>query len=205
MIKFKKKNLSGSSKRWIQRHHNDDLVNKAKKLGYRSRAIFKLEEINNKLSFLNKNKNIIDLGAAPGSWSQYLSKQGFKNLLAIDILEINKLPNVKFIIGDFTNEDIKKKILQEFEEIDIILSDIASNTTGNKKLDSFKTNSICLDVLDFASNNLVNSGYVLAKYFNGELDKEIIEFSRKYFRKNKIIKPRSSRKDSKEMYVFAQK
>ncbi|MCI5054216.1 MAG: RlmE family RNA methyltransferase [Pelagibacteraceae bacterium] len=205
MIKFKKKNLSGSSKRWIQRHYNDDLVNKAKKLGYRSRAIFKLEEINNKLSFLNKNKNIIDLGAAPGSWSQYLSKQGFKNLLAIDILEINKLPNVKFILGDFTNEDIKKKILQEFEEIDIILSDIASNTTGNKKLDSFKTNSICLDVLDFASNNLVNSGYVLAKYFNGELDKEIIEFSRKYFRKNKIIKPRSSRKDSKEMYVFAQK
>jgi len=108
LIKFKKKNLSGSSKRWIQRHHNDDLVNKAKKLGYRSRAIFKLEEINNRFCFLNKNKNIIDLGAAPGSWSQYLSKQGFKNVVAVDVLEMNSVANVKFILGDFTNEDIKK-------------------------------------------------------------------------------------------------
>jgi len=205
LVKFKKKSLSGSSKRWIQRHHNDDLVNKARKLGYRSRAIFKLEEINNKLHFLNKNKNILDLGAAPGSWSQYLSKQGFKNIVAVDVLEMNNVSNVKFILGDFTNEDIKKKIFEEFKKIDIIISDIASNTTGNKKLDSFKTNSICLDVLDFATNNLENDGYVLAKYFNGELDKDIIEFSRNNFSKNKIIKPKSSRKDSKEMYVFAQK
>ena len=116
MVKFKKKNLSGSSKRWIQRHHNDDLVNKARKLGYRSRAIFKLEEINNKLHFLNKNKNILDLGAAPGSWSQYLSKQGFKNIVAVDVLEMNNVSNVKFILGDFTNEDIKKKFSKNLKK-----------------------------------------------------------------------------------------
>ena len=205
MVKFKKKSLSGSSKRWIQRHHNDDLVNRAKKLGYRSRAVFKLEEINNKLGFLNSNNNIIDLGSAPGSWSQYLSKKGFSNIVAIDILEMNSISNVNFILGDFTNEDIKKKIFQIFKKIDTIISDIAANTTGNKKLDSFKTNSICLDVLQFASENLNSGGNVLSKYFNGELDKEIITFSRANFKISKVIKPKSSRKDSKEMYIFAQK
>jgi len=205
LVKFKKKSLSGSSKRWIQRHHNDDLVNRAKKLGYRSRAVFKLEEINNKLDFLNSNNNIIDLGSAPGSWSQYLSKKGFSNIVAIDILEMNSISNVNFILGDFTNEDIKKKISHIFKKIDTIISDIAANTTGNKKLDSFKTNSICLDVLQFASENLNSGGNVLSKYFNGELDKEIITFSRANFKISKVIKPKSSRKDSKEMYIFAQK
>ena len=205
MVKFKKKSLSGSSKRWIQRHHNDDLVNRAKKLGYRSRAVFKLEEINNKLGFLNSNNNIIDLGSAPGSWSQYLSKKGFSNIVAIDILEMNSISNVNFILGDFTINDIKKKIFQIFKKIDTIISDIAANTTGNKKLDSFKTNSICLDVLQFASENLNSGGNVLSKYFNGELDKEIITFSRANFKISKVIKPKSSRKDSKEMYIYAQK
>ena len=205
MVKFKKKSLSGSSKRWIQRHHNDDLVNRAKKLGYRSRAVFKLEEINNKLGFLNSNNNIIDLGSAPGSWSQYLSKKGFSNIVAIDILEMHSISNVNFILGDFTNGDIKKKIFQIFKKIDTIISDIAANTTGNKKLDSFKTNSICLDVLQFASENLYSGGNVLSKYFNGELDKEIITFSRANFKISKVIKPKSSRKDSKEMYIFAQR
>jgi len=205
LVKFKKKSLSGSSKRWIQRHHNDDLVNRAKKLGYRSRAVFKLEEINNKLGFLNSNNNIIDLGSAPGSWSQYLSKKGFSKIVAIDILEMNSISNVNFILGDFTINDIKKKIFQIFKKIDTIISDIAANTTGNKKLDSFKTNSICLDVLQFASKNLNSGGNVLSKYFNGELDKEIITFSRANFKISKVIKPKSSRKDSKEMYIFAQK
>ena len=205
MVKFKKKSLSGSSKRWIQRHHNDDLVNRAKKLGYRSRAVFKLEEIDNKLGFLNPNNNIVDLGSSPGSWSQYLSKKGFLNIIAIDILEMNSISNVKFVLGDFTNEDIKKKIFKIFKKIDTIISDIAANTTGNKKLDSFKTNSICLDVLQFASEKLNSGGSVLSKYFNGELDKEIITFSRKNFNISKVIKPKSSRKNSKEMYIFAQR
>ena len=104
MVKFKKKSLSGSSKRWIQRHHNDDLVLKAKSLNFRSRAVFKLEEINKKIKFLNKKDNILDLGASPGSWSQFLVKKGFKNILAVDILNMHSISGVTFILGDFTDE-----------------------------------------------------------------------------------------------------
>ena len=205
MIKFKKKNLSGSSKRWIQRHHNDELVNKARELGFRSRAIFKLEEINNKLCFLKKKNNILDLGSAPGSWSQYLSKNGFENIIAVDILKMNNIQNVKFIQGDFTKKEIKQEIFNQFDKIDIIISDIAVNTTGNKKLDSYKTNSICLYVLNFAIKYLDQKGSVLSKFFNGELDKDIIDICKKNFGKVKIFKPKSSRKDSKEMYIYSHK
>jgi len=205
LVKFKKKSLSGSSKRWIQRHHNDPLVNNAKKYGYRSRAVFKLEEINKKINFLNKNQNIIDLGSSPGSWSQYLKKIGYKNILAVDVIKMEQFDEISFIHGDFTDADIQKKIIEKFNIIETILSDIAVNTTGNKKLDSFKTNSICLEVLNFATQNLINGGHLLCKFFNGELDKEIIKFSKLNFKINKIIKPKSSRKDSKEMYLYCNK
>lgn len=205
MVKFKKKSLSGSSKRWIQRHHNDNLVIKAKKLGFRSRAVFKLEEINKKINFLNQNQNIIDLGSSPGSWSQYLSKRNFKNILAVDIVQMKNLIEVDFLKGDFMDDKIQEQIIEKFSVIDIILSDIAVNTTGNKKLDSYKTNSVCLDVLNFANKNLIKDGHVLSKFFNGELDRDIIKYSKNNFKISKIIKPESSRKDSKEMYIYCKK
>ena len=205
MIKFKKKSLSGSSKRWLQRHHNDNLVSKAKQKGFRSRAVFKLEEIDNKFKFLDKNQNVIDLGSSPGSWSQYLSKKKFKNILAVDVIEMDTLEGVYFIKGDFLDDNIQKKIKLKFNSIDIILSDIAANTTGNKKLDSFKTNTICLDVINFAKNHLSSQGHLLCKFFNGELDKDIIKLSKDYFELSRIIKPKSSRKDSKEMYLYCKK
>ena len=205
MIKFKKKSLSGSSKRWLQRHHNDNLVSKAKQKGFRSRAVFKLEEIDNKFKFLDKNQNVIDLGSSPGSWSQYLSKKKFKNILAVDVIEMDTLEGVYFIKGDFLDDNIQKKIKLKFSSIDIILSDIAANTTGNKKLDSFKTNTICLDVINFAKNHLSSQGHLLCKFFNGELDKNIIKLSKDYFKLSRIIKPKSSRKDSKEMYLYCRK
>jgi 23S rRNA (uridine2552-2'-O)-methyltransferase len=205
LIKFKRKNLKASSKRWLQRHHNDRLIIKAKKLGYRSRAVFKLEEINNKLNFLKKEQNIIDLGSAPGSWSQFLCKKGFKNILAIDILQMDEIKDVDFIFGNFLDDHVQKKIVNKFNKIDVVISDIAVNTTGNKKIDAYNTNSITLDVLHFSKKNLILGGAVLCKYFNGELDKDIIDFARNNFNKNKIIKPKSSRKDSKEMYIFCQK
>ena len=202
MVKFKKKSLSGSSKRWIQRHHNDDLVLKAKSLGYRSRAVFKLEEIDLKIKFLKKKDNILDLGASPGSWSQFLVKKGFKKILAVDILNMDNISGVNFILGDFTEEKTQDKIKNYFNRINTIISDIAVNTTGNKSLDSFKTNSITLNVLNFANTNLSIGSNVLCKYFNGELDKDIIEYAKNNFSKSKIIKPKSSRQDSKEMYIF---
>ena len=204
MIKFKKKSLSGSSKRWLQRQHNDELVIKEKKLGFRSRAVFKLEEINQKLKILKKNDVILDLGSAPGSWSQFLRKKGYKQIIAVDVLEMEKIDKVHFIFGDFTEDDTQKQIKNAYENLDVILSDIAAKTTDNKKLDSFKTNSICLEVLEFAYKFLGKNGRVLCKFFNGELDKDIISFSKKNFKKNKIIKPSSSRKDSKENYIYCE-
>lgn len=204
MIKFKKKNLSGSSKRWLQRHHNDDLVIKAKKLGYRSRAVFKLEELDSKFKLFKKNDNILDLGSSPGSWSQLLIKRGCKNILAVDLLNMDQIHNVDFLEGDFTDDEIQEKIKDKYKSFDLILSDIAANTTGNKKLDAFKTNTICLEVLKFSLNFLNNNGKVLCKFFNGELDKDIISFSKNNFTSSKIIKPSSSRKDSKENYIFSQ-
>ena len=204
MIKFKKKSLSGSSKRWIQRQHNDELVVKAKKLGFRSRAVFKLEEINQKLKILKKNDVILDLGSAPGSWSQFLRKRGYQKIIAVDILEMENIDKVHFIYGDFTEGNTQKQIMNIYENADVILSDIAANTTGNKKLDSFKTNSVCLEVLEFARKFLSKNGRVLCKFFNGELDKDIISFSKINFKKNKIIKPSSSRKDSKENYIYCE-
>jgi cell division protein FtsJ len=204
LIKFKKKSLSGSSKRWLQRQHNDELVIKAKKLGYRSRAVFKLEEINQKLKILKRNDIILDLGSSPGSWSQFLRKKGYDNIIAVDILEMEKIDKVHFIFGDFTEDDIQEQIRKIYKNVDVILSDIAANTTGNKKLDSFKTNSVCLEVLDFAYKFLGKNGRVLCKFFNGELDKDIILFSKMNFKKNKIIKPSSSRKDSKENYIYCE-
>ena len=204
MIKFNKKSLSGSSKRWIQRHHNDDLVLKAKSFGFRSRAIFKLEEIDEKLKFLKKTNNIVDLGSSPGSWSQYLVKKGFKNIIAVDILNMKNIEGVTFVLGDFTEKNIQDKI-KKFNRVDTIVSDIAVNTTGNKSLNSLKTNSITLDVLNFANKNLPKRGQVLSKFFNGELDKEIFEFAKNNFSKLKVIKPKTSRKDSKEMYIYCYK
>lgn len=202
MIKFKKKNLSGSSKRWIQRHRNDSLVIKAKTLGFRSRAVFKLEEIDKKIKFLKKSDYILDLGASPGSWSQFLVKKGFMNILAVDILNMQIIPGVTFILGDFTKEKIQEKIRNKFKKIDTIISDIAVNTTGDKNLDSFKTNTVTLNTLNFAIENLSPSSNILCKFFNGELDKDIIEFAKKNFSKSKIIKPKSSRQGSKEMYIY---
>ena len=204
MIKFKKKSLSGSSKRWLQRHHNDELVKKAKRLGYRSRAVFKLEEINNKIKFLRSNDKILDLGSAPGSWSQFLIKKGYTNILAIDLIEMKDLQGINFIRGDFTDVEVQKKIYENHSYFDVILSDIAANTTGNKKLDAFKTNSTCLEVLNFSKNFLNLKGRILCKFFNGELDKEIISISKKNFKISKIIKPSSSRKDSKENYIYCE-
>jgi len=204
LIKFKKKSLSGSSKRWLQRQHNDELVIIAKKLGYRSRAVFKLEELNQKLKILKKNDVILDLGSAPGSWCQFLRKKSYDKIVAVDILEMEKIDKVQFIFGDFTEIVTQEQIKNIYQSVDVVLSDIAANTTGNKKLDSFKTNSICLEVLEFAKKFLSKNGRVLCKFFNGELDKDIILFSKKNFKKNKIIKPSSSRKDSKENYIYCE-
>ena len=192
------------SKDWINRQKRDIYVRQSKIEGFRSRAVYKLEEIDKKFKIFNNGKSILDLGAAPGSWSQYIVKN-FKNIkiASIDLQKFEKIENVFQIIGDFTKKNYKKEILNFFEgKIDIVLSDMAVNTTGNKNLDSIQTSELCLDAMQFSKEVLKNDGKFISKIFVGSTFNEIIAESKKIFKKSKIFKPSASRKESKESFII---
>ncbi|MFM8422531.1 MAG: SAM-dependent methyltransferase [Candidatus Fonsibacter sp.] len=164
MKKFKNKNLTASSKNWITRQFNDPYTKLAKQKGYRSRSAFKLIEINDKFKFLKNNLNILDLGSAPGGWSQVcaeINKNG-KNL-SIDILNMKTIDNIFFYKKDFNDSDFLDFINDFFKQnkVDIVLSDMAVNTTGNKDLDAIKTNAIALDVVNLSKLILKTKQYQL--------------------------------------------
>ena len=191
------------SKDWINRQKRDIYVRQSKIEGFRSRAVYKLQEIDKKFKIFNNGKSILDLGAAPGSWSQYIVKN-FKNIkiASIDLQKFEKIENVFQIIGDFTEQNYKKQILNFFEgKIDIVLSDMAVNTTGNKNLDSIQTSELCLDAMRFSKEVLKKNGVFVSKIFIGSTFNEIIDESKKIFRKNKVFKPSASRKESKESFI----
>ncbi len=192
------------SKDWINRQKRDIYVRQSKIEGFRSRAVYKLQEIDKKFKIFNNGKSILDLGAAPGSWSQYIVKN-FKNIkiASIDLQKFEKIENVFQIIGDFTEKNYKKQILNFFEgKIDIVLSDMAVNTTGNKNLDSIQTSELCLDAMHFSKDVLKNDGKFISKIFVGSTFNEIIAESKKIFKKSKVFKPSASRKESKESFII---
>ena len=191
------------SKNWINKQKRDIYVRRAKLEGFRSRAVYKLEEINNKFKFLKNGQTIVDLGGAPGSWSQYLSEK-LKNtkILAIDLLDIKEIKNVHIIKGDFNDKIYKNKIKDYFNsKIDLVISDMAVNTTGNKNLDAVVTGELVLEAIDFASNNLKANGQFVSKIFMGSSFNDIVNISKKIFKDTNIFKPPSSRKDSKETFI----
>ena len=191
------------SKNWINKQKRDIYVRRAKLEGFRSRAVYKLEEINNKFKFLKNGQAIVDLGGAPGSWSQYLSEK-LKNtkILAIDLLDIKEIENVHIIKGDFNDKIYKNKIKDYFNsKIDLVISDMAVNTTGNKNLDAIVTGELVLEAIDFASNNLKANGQFVSKIFMGSSFNDIVNISKKIFKDTNIFKPPSSRKDSKETFI----
>jgi cell division protein FtsJ len=203
--KFKNKNLRSSSKNWISRQSSDPYARLAKREGYRSRSAFKLIEINKKFNFLKNNLNIIDLGSSPGGWSQVISninKNG-KNL-SVDILQMEKINNISFIKKDFNDGDFLKFTDDFFNnsKVDLVLSDMAANTTGNRDLDAFKTNSLALEVINLSKNVLKKQSYLLLKFFTGKDDQLLIIGVTDLFEKIIRIKPDSSRKDSREMYLL---
>ncbi len=192
------------SKNWINRQRNDIYVKKSKIEGYRSRAVYKLEEINQKFKIFKNGISILDLGSAPGSWSQYIIKN-FKNikLASVDLKKIDEIDNVFHVIGDFRQNIFKKKILDFFNsKIDIIISDMAENTTGNKNLDSIQTSELCLDAMRFSKEVLKKDGKFVSKIFVGSTFNEIINESKKIFKNNKVFKPNASRKESKESFII---
>ncbi len=205
MEKFKNKNLRASSKNWISRQSSDAYARLAKKEGYRSRSAFKLIDINKKFNFLKNNLNIIDLGSSPGGWSQVISKvnKNGKNL-SVDILQMEKINNISFFKKDFNDSDFLKFADDFFNnsKVDLVLSDMAVNTTGNRDLDAFKTNSLALEVVSLSKNVLKNKSFLLLKFFTGRDDDLLIKGVKDFFEKIIRIKPDSSRKDSREMYLL---
>ena len=205
MKKFKNKNLTASSKSWIARQFNDPYTKLAKQKGYRSRSAFKLIEINKKFKFLKNNLNIVDLGSAPGGWSQVCSEinKNGKNL-SIDILDMDKIDNIFFYKKDFNEVDFLYFINNFFDQnkVDIVLSDMAVNTTGNKDLDAIKTNSIAFDVINLSKVILKPKSTLLVKIFSGKDEDILIKNTKDFFKSIERIKPDSSRKESREMYLL---
>ena len=205
MKKFKNKNLTASSKNWIARQFSDPYTKLAKQKGYRSRSAFKLIEINDKFKFLKNNLNILDLGSAPGGWSQVcaeINKNG-KNL-SIDILNMETIDNIFFYKKDFNDSDFLDFINDFFKQnkVDIVLSDMAVNTTGNKDLDAIKTNAIALDVVNLSKLILKTKSALLVKIFSGKDENILIKNAKKIYKDIERIKADSSRKESREMYLL---
>ena len=192
------------SKNWIIRQKRDIFVRQSKIEGYRSRAIYKLKEIDEKFKIFKNTTSIIDLGAAPGSWSQYIIRQYKKNLvLAIDLLDFEHIDKVNKIVGDFTKSENKEKIKNFFEKkVDVVISDMAVNTTGNKNLDAIVTGELCIEAMEFAFEMLDKKGKFVSKIFMGSSFNEIVADAKKKFREVNIFKPLSSRKDSKESFII---
>ena len=194
------------SKNWLRKQRKDPYFNLSKIKGYRSRSAFKLIEMNKKFKILRKNSNLLDLGSSPGGWSQVASEELVGgSILAIDIKEMEKINNVTFIKGDFQNDEISKKIESFFNnKADIVLSDMAANTSGNKELDSYRTGALCLNSMNLSIKILNKDGIFLSKIFMGSVFEEINKNAKKYFKKVVKYKPKSSKKESKEIYIFCQ-
>tara|TARA_B100000700_G_scaffold301089_1_gene369978 strand:+ start:122 stop:733 length:612 start_codon:yes stop_codon:yes gene_type:complete len=192
------------SKNWINKQKSDIFVRKSKIEGYRSRAAYKLIEINEKFKIIKNGISIVDLGAAPGSWSQYISTS-FKNikLLSIDIKQMKQLKNTYQITGNFNEKKFQDKIKNYFNsKIDAVISDMAENTTGNKNIDVISTSELCKEAMYFSKDILKDNGSFVCKIFMGSTFNEIMEESKLLFKQIKVFKPTSSRKDSKESFII---
>ncbi len=192
------------SKNWINKQKRDIYVRQSKLEGYRSRAVYKLQEIQTKFNVINNGMSIVDLGAAPGSWSEFISRK-FKNikLVAIDLKELDKIENVTHIKGDFTDEITQKKIEKNFDEkIDLVVSDMAVNTTGNKNVDSLVTGELSIEAMNFSLKILKKNGIFVSKIFMGSSFNEIVDSAKKNFKEFHVYKPPSSRKESKENFII---
>ena len=197
----------GSSRRWMHEHLNDEYVKKAQKEGYRCRAVYKLLEIIEKKHIINKGDTVLDLGAAPGGWSQVAVKITGKSgqVIASDILPIEEINGVNFIQGDFTEQSVYDELMNLIKgsSIDIVLSDMAPNMSGQLSVDQPKSMYLADLAIDFALKILSRNGHFIVKVFQGDGFDEYIKKSRSSFRKVSIIKPKASRPRSKEVYLLA--
>ena len=192
------------SKNWINKQHRDIYVRQSKVDGYRARSAYKLIEINEKFKIFKVGMTVLDIGAAPGSWSQYVSKI-VKNgkIICLDLKEMKKIENTIQIKGDFTELEIQKKIKENLtNKIDVIISDMAVNTTGIKDIDSIQTGELCKEAMNFSKDVISINGFFVSKIFMGSTFNEIVALGKNIFKEVKVFKPKSSRKDSKESFII---
>ena len=192
------------SKNWVNKQRRDTYVRQSKVDGYRARSAYKLIEIDEKFKIFKGGLTVIDIGAAPGSWSQYASKVVRNGkIISIDLKEMEPIDNTVQIKGDFTEDETQKKI-KEFltSKSDVVMSDMAVNTTGIKNIDSIQTGELCKEAMIFSKDIISSSGFFVSKIFMGGSFNEIVQLGKKIFKEVKVFKPKSSRKDSKESFII---
>ncbi len=199
---------SKSSRRWLDEHVNDPFVQRANREGWRSRAVFKLEEVDLKERLIKQGMRIIDLGAAPGGWSQYAARKlkGNGYIIALDLLEMAPLDGVEFIQGDFREEEILQKLLDSLagKKADLVMSDMAPNISGMAAVDQPRGMHLAELSLDLCREALAPGGALLVKVFQGVGFQELLTQMRGEFDKVKSVKPKASRPRSREIYLLAQ-
>ena len=192
------------SKNWVNKQRRDTYVRQSKVDGYRARSAYKLIEIDKKFKVFKGGMCVIDIGAAPGSWSQYVSrivKSG--KIISIDLKEMEKIQNTIQIQGDFTDNEIKDQIKKHLTKgSDVVMSDMAVNTTGIKNLDSLQTGDLCKEAMLFSKEVISEKGVFISKIFMGGTFNEIVALGKKIFKEVKVFKPKSRRKDSKESFII---
>ena len=192
------------SKNWINKQRRDTYVRQSKVDGYRARSAYKLIEINEKFKIFKGGMCVLDIGAAPGSWSQYVSKI-VKNgkIISVDLKKMEKIENTIQIKGDFTTQETQDDIKNYLDKgFDVVMSDMAVNTTGIKNIDSIQTGELCKEAMIFSKDVISNNGFFISKIFMGGTFNEIVALGKKIFKEVKVFKPKSSRKDSKESFII---
>ena len=195
------------SKNWVNKQRRDIYVRQSKVDGYRARSAYKLIEIDEKFKIFKGGLSVIDIGAAPGSWSQYALKAS-KNgkLVSVDLKKMEPIGKSVQIKGDFTEEKTQEEIKNNIKDkVDVVMSDMAVDTTGIKNIDSIQTGELCKEAMNFAKDLMKENGYFISKIFMGGTFNEIVAEGKKYFREVKVFKPKSSRKDSKESFIICRK
>jgi len=192
------------SKNWVNKQRRDTYVRQSKVDGYRARSAYKLKEIDEKFKIFKGGMSVVDIGAAPGSWSQYVAKVVKSGkIISIDLKEMENIENTLQIQGDFTLVDTQNQIKEYLKKKpDVVMSDMAVNTTGIKNIDSIQTGELCKEAMVFSKDVISEKGFFISKIFMGSTFNEIVAVAKKIFKEVKVFKPKSSRKDSKESFII---
>ena len=195
------------SKNWVNKQRRDTYVRQSKVDGYRARSAYKLKEIDEKFRIFKGGMSVIDIGAAPGSWSQYVAKvlKSVK-IISVDLKEMEDIQNTIQIKGDFTSIDTQNQIKSYLKKKpDVVMSDMAVNTTGIKNIDSIQTGELSKEAMIFSKDVISEKGFFISKIFMGSTFNEIVALGKKIFKEVRVFKPKSSRKDSKESFIICKK